>query len=202
VNLESKLTVLLRVVRSRLVRFTGLALVGLVLLGWTLWLRPEFAGGRTGYAIVTGHSMLPALHAGDLAMVQRQPVYRVGDVVAYRIPDGVFRGRRIIHRIVGGDPAGGFAMRGDNNADDDLWRPRPSDIEGRFWKRLPGAGRLVAFARAPAVLAAVVGGFVFAFVMTWKPRPEAVPRPRPGGAHAVAAADHAGDRGVEPRGTE
>jgi signal peptidase len=116
--------------------------------------------------------MLPGLHGGDLVMVERHSVYRVGDVVAYHIPDGVFRGRRIIHRIVGGDAATGFVMRGDNNPDDDLWRPLRPDIEGRFWKRLPAVGRAVAFARAPAVLAAVAGGFGFALVMTWKPRPD------------------------------
>jgi signal peptidase len=147
-----------------------LALAGLFIGAWMLWLRPQFAGGRTGYVIVSGRSMLPSLRGGDLAMVQRQSVYRIGDVVAYRIPDGVFRGRRIIHRIVGGNAADGFVMRGDNNRDDDLWRPRGPDIEGRLRTRLPGVGRAVAFARAPAVLAAVVGGFVFAFVMTAEPR--------------------------------
>ena len=140
----------------------------LLLVGWAIWLRPEFAGGRVDYIIVGGQSMRPVLHGGDLVMVQREPTYRVGDVVAYRIPNGVFRGRRIIHRIVGGAGEQGFVMRGDNNAEDDLWQPRSSDIEGKLWKRLPGAGRVVAFARAPAVLAAVAGGFVFAFVMLWE----------------------------------
>jgi len=110
--------------------------------------------------------MLPALHGGDLVVVQRERTYRVGDVVAYHIPDGIFRGRRIIHRIVGGDGGHGFVMRGDNNAENDLWNPRPADIDGKLWLRLPAAGLVVAFARSPAVLAAVAGGFVFAFVMT------------------------------------
>jgi len=110
--------------------------------------------------------MLPALHGGDLVVVQRERTYRVGDVVAYHIPDGIFRGRRIIHRIVGGDGVHGFVLRGDNNAEDDLWYPRQANIEGKLWLRLPAAGLVVAFARSPAVLAAVTGGFVFAFVMT------------------------------------
>jgi signal peptidase I len=110
--------------------------------------------------------MLPALHGGDLVLVQREPVYRVGDVVAYHIPDGIFRGRRIIHRIVGGDAVLGFVMRGDNNAENDLWYPRQANIEGKVWLRLPAAGQVVALARAPAVLAAIAGGFAFAFVMT------------------------------------
>ena len=140
--------------------------VVLPVLGWLIWLRPEFAGGRVDYIIVGGRSMLPALRGGDLVVVQREPAYRVGDIVAYHIPEGVFRGRRIIHRIVGGDRVHGFVLRGDNNAEDDLWHPRQEHIEGKLWIRLPAAGLVVAFARSPAVLAAVAGGFVFAFVMT------------------------------------
>jgi len=169
-NIPVENTIPLRVRRMRYHRLTIYALAGLAIGAWMLWLRPESVGGRAGYVIVSGRSMLPTLRGGDLAMVQRQSVYRIGDVVAYHIPDGVFRGRRIIHRIVGGDAAEGFVMRGDNNPDDDLWRPRASDIEGRLWKRLPMVGRAVAFARPPAVLAAVVGGFVFAFVMMWEQR--------------------------------
>ena len=156
--------------RNRLSRIMRLALVALPLLGWAIWLRPEFAGGRVDYVIVGGQSMLPTLHGGDLVVVQKESAYRVGDVVAYRIPGGVFGGRRIIHRIVGGDGAQGFTMRGDNNGDDDLWQPRHSDIDGKLWLRLPAAGRSVALARSPAGVAAVTGGFVFALAMTWNPR--------------------------------
>lgn len=155
---------------SRLVRW---ALVALPLLGWAIWLRPEFAGGRVDYIIVGGQSMLPTLQGGDLVVIERESTYRVGDVVAYRIPNGIFQGRRVIHRIVGGNAEQGFVMRGDNNDDDDLWQPRHVDIEGKLWLRLPEVGRPVALARSPATLAAVVGGFVFAFVMTWDPRGKA-----------------------------
>lgn len=152
--------------RPRFFRNLSLTLALLPLLAWALWLRPEFLGGSADYIIVGGRSMLPTLRGGDLVIVQRERVYRVGDVVAYQIPDGVFEGRRIIHRIVGGDPANGFVLRGDNNAEDDLWYPRQANIEGRLWLRVPAAGLLVAFVRSPAVLAAVAGGFVFAFAMT------------------------------------
>ena len=165
-TLDANSTSRLRVDRSRLFRVLRLALALLPLLGWALWLRPEFLGGSMDYIIVGGRSMLPTLHGGDLVVVQREQVYRVGDVVAYHIPDGVFQGRRIIHRIVGGDPVNGFVLRGDNNANDDIWYPRQANIEGKLWVRVPGAGQLVAFARSPAVLAAMVGGFVFAFTMT------------------------------------
>ena len=172
-NLKRNITENMRHPRITPTRLARLALVALPLLGWAIWLRPEFAGGRVDYIIVGGQSMLPTLHGGDLVVVERKPAYRIGDVVAYRIPNGVFGGRRIIHRIVGGDPVQGFQLRGDNNDDDDLWRPRHADIEGKLWLRLPALGQPVAFARSPAVLAAVVGGFVFALVMTSKhPLPE------------------------------
>lgn len=165
-NLNTDRTTRLRVDRTRFFRNLRLTIAVLPLLGWALWLRPEFLGGSIDYIIVGGRSMRPMLRGGDLVIVQRERVYRVGDVVAYHIPDGVFQGRRIIHRIVGGDPVNGFVLRGDNNAEDDLWYPRPANIEGRLWLRVPSAGLLVAFARSPAVLAAVAGGFVFAFMMT------------------------------------
>jgi signal peptidase len=174
VNLEDDHTLQKRISRTRRRRILSLVLLSLPLLGWFIWLRPEFAGGRVDYIIVGGRSMLPTLHGGDLVVVRKQSAYKVGDVVAYHIPDGLFRGRRVIHRIVGGDAVNGFVMRGDNNADEDLWQPRQFNVEGKLWKRVPAAGRLVALARAPALLAAVVGGFAFALAMTWKPRAEAV----------------------------
>jgi signal peptidase I len=166
VNLNTESTPQLRVRRTRFIRNLRLTLAILPLVAWALWLRPQFLGGNVDYVIVGGRSMLPTLHGGDLVVVQRQRSYRVGDVVAYHIPEGIFRGRRIIHRIVGGDAVHGFVVRGDNNGEDDLWLPRHANIEGRLWLRLPAAGRIVAFARSPGVLAAVAGGFAFAFVMT------------------------------------
>jgi signal peptidase I len=166
VNLNTESTPQLRVRRTCFIRRLRLTLAVLPLAAWALWFRPEFLGGRVDYIIVGGRSMLPALHGGDLVVVQRERVYRVGDVVAYHIPDGIFRGRRIIHRIVGGDAVHGFVLRGDNNAEDDLWYPRQANIEGKLWLRIPAAGQVVALARSPGVLAAVAGGFVFAFVMT------------------------------------
>ena len=166
-----------------------MVLTGLLIGVWAVWLRPESLGGRTGYMLVGGQSMVPTLRGGDLVVVRRQAEYKVGDVVAYRIPAGVFRGRRIIHRIVAGDATGGFVLRGDNKADDDQWRPRPPDIEGRLWKRMPYAGMVVAFARAPAVLAAVAGGFAFATAMTWKPGARRQDESQPGESEGSAESE-------------
>jgi signal peptidase len=162
------------------VRWGGAGLTVAICVLWFGWLRPQSLGGRAGYVIVSGRSMLPTMHGGDLAMVRSQTRYAVGDVVAYRIPQGdAFAGRRIIHRIVGGEASNGFVMRGDNNAEPDLWHPRASDIEGRLWWRAPAFGRAIAFARSPFSLAAVAGGVAFALALTW---------PRPGEGRDVATA--------------
>ena len=91
-NLDRNITSNLRRPHNRLGQLVRLALVALPLLGWAIWLRPEFAGGRVDYIIVGGESTLPALHGGDLAMVERESAYRVGNIVAYHIPSGVFHG--------------------------------------------------------------------------------------------------------------
>jgi signal peptidase len=111
--------------------------------------------------------MLPTLQGGDLVAVRRQSSYTTGDVVTYRMAACEFRGRRIIHRIIGGDATRVFVLRGDNKHEDDLWHPRPSDIVGKLWFRVPAAGRAVAFFRTPTVIAAAAG---FAFAFTWQPR--------------------------------
>src|SRR5205823_5560673 len=50
-----------------------------------LWfLAPLQLHGHTGYAIVSGISMEPRFHGGDLVLIHEQPSYHVGQVVAYR----------------------------------------------------------------------------------------------------------------------
>ena len=46
--------------------------------------------------VISSGSMEPAISVGDLILVRRQPAYRVGEVVTYRLPDGAY----ITHRII------------------------------------------------------------------------------------------------------
>src|SRR3972149_4373118 len=64
---------------------------------WFFAFRPGFLGGPAGYVIVAGKSMEPALYTGDLVITRKQPEYRPGDTVAFRVEGGI-----VIHRIVGG----------------------------------------------------------------------------------------------------
>ena len=116
-----------------------LAVVGLiVLLMYTFW--PSRLGGSTSYVIVKGTSMEPKFHTGDLAFVREQDHYKVGDIVAYRIPKGnPAAGAMVIHRIVG-HAHGGFLMKGDNRATPDAWNPTAHDVAGRYRMLLPLPG--------------------------------------------------------------
>ena len=60
--------------------------VGAVLL----W--PAPLGGVVGLTVVSGHSMEPTYHSGDLVITARQPSYAAGDIVSYVVPAGEFGG--------------------------------------------------------------------------------------------------------------
>ncbi len=71
-----------------------------IALGWFLWFRPSTLGGPAHYVMVSGESMEPTLHGGDLLLVRRQGGYSPGDIVAYRVPEGEpAEGRIVVHRI-------------------------------------------------------------------------------------------------------
>jgi signal peptidase len=134
---------------------------------WMVSLRPQFLGGPTAIVVISGTSMEPNLHTGELVLVHRRDAYAVGDVVAYRVPEGrVGEGSVVIHRIVGGSAKAGFVMRGDNRRTDDQWRPTPSDILGREWHSVPVDGPVLGFVASPLGLATSAGLLAFLFVAT------------------------------------
>jgi signal peptidase len=134
-------------------------LFGVLAIAWFVLLRPVALGGPASYVIVSGVSMEPRLHTGDLVIAHAEATYAVGDVVAYHIPPGYpAAGTLVIHRIVGGSPDRGFVVRGDNKDTADPWRPTPANVVGREWIAFPGSGRLFLALRTPAVLGLLVGG--------------------------------------------
>src|ERR1051325_2200414 len=77
----------------------------LAVVWWNLY-RPQIVGGPAGYARVKGVSMQPSFHDGDLVITRSHSRYHVGEVIAYRVPDGdPGAGLHVIHRIVGGSAA-------------------------------------------------------------------------------------------------
>jgi signal peptidase len=130
--------------------------VAALAVAWFFVLRPQFLGGPAAYVVVSGMSMEPTLHSGDLVVAQRERRYRVGDVVLYHVPKGeTGAGALIIHRIVGGSAASGWIVQGDNKEVPDLWRPGNSDIVGAMWGSVSGVGTGLARATSPLVLASI-----------------------------------------------
>lgn len=114
--------------------------------------------GLAGYAnnflplrLVTGTSMNPTLAAGDVVLVRTVPAtdIQVGDVIAYKRPDGLpgTDAPVVLHRVVDvrieGDGLA-FITRGDNS-DTDPFPVRTSMIEGEMTGRIPMMGRPIAF---------------------------------------------------------
>ena len=155
--------------RPRLPHAKAVALLAaqLALVATLLWFcLPQSFGGRAGWVLVSGTSMLPHLHTGDLVLVEHQSSYRVGEVIAYRVPKGqVGAGHVVIHRIVGGNGKTGWTMQGDNRTAPDVWRPKPADVVGAKALRIPDAVLVLQFLRSPLLLGLLAACFVFVRVL-------------------------------------
>jgi signal peptidase I len=165
-----------RTARRLLSALTTVALLALVALLW-----PAPFGGAVSYVMVSGASMEPTMHLGDVVVLREQSSYQRGDVVAYRIPKGeVGAGAKVIHRIVGGNGRRGFVTRGDNNRSDDPWRPRTEDVVGKRWVLLPRAGGLFGLLHsglAVAAFAGLMGAFAALQLMAKRHRRHEEPEP-------------------------
>src|SRR3954453_6981257 len=151
---------------QRLQRWSSIVLMLTVVLFWVLVLRPQTLGGPAGYVLVSGHSMLPRYHTGDLVLVERKSSYHVGQVIAYRVPKGdAMAGAQVIHRIIGGSAQAGWIVQGDNRSAPDVWRPRNGDIVGAKAVRIPNAVLVLQFLRSPVLIALLAACFVFVHVL-------------------------------------
>ncbi len=129
-----------------------------LLLVWSATLRPVALGGPASFIGVDGASMESTLFDGDLVVLRERDSYELGDVVAYRVPEGApGEGHNIVHRIVGGDGSTGYITQGDNNSYTDVWQPREADVIGEVWIEVPNAARWAGYLRDPGTLALVVG---------------------------------------------
>jgi signal peptidase len=156
----------LRAAFERTNKAAGISLAILVCLFWAQYLRPQSLGGRAADVLVSGKSMLPRYHTGDLVLVERQSSYHVGELIAYRVPKGdPMAGAQVIHRIVGGNAKQGFIVQGDNRTAPDVWHPKPGDIVGAKALRVPNAVLVLQFLRSPIFLALLAACFVFVRVL-------------------------------------
>lgn len=154
---------------GRLRRLAGLLATAATLAaaaGWVVMLRPQALGGPVAYLMVVGNSMEPTLTDGDLVVVRGQEAYGLGDVVAYRVPEGeVGAGGVVIHRIVGSTRER-HVLKGDNRRVTDPWRPMPGEVVGKLWLTLPDGAHWLALLRSPRFTAAIGGCVAFMIVAT------------------------------------
>lgn len=150
----------------RLKHVLALSLTCSLVAVWALFFRPQMFGGPISNIAVSGNSMLPTFESGDFLIVKKEDSYAVGDIVVYSIPaDQVGAGRRVVHRIIGGDE-NGFELKGDNNTSIDPWRPTQDQIIGREWFHIPSLARLLSFLREPAILAIAIAFMTLALLLS------------------------------------
>jgi signal peptidase len=137
-----------------------------VLIAACLWFAlPQALCGRADWVMVSGTSMLPRFHTGDLVLVEHQSSYHAGEVVAYRVPKHeIGAGHVVIHRIIGGNGTTGWRMKGDNRTAPDLWYPTNHDVIGAKELRIPDAWFVLRVFHMPVLLALFAAFGVFFWV--------------------------------------
>src|SRR5947199_157941 len=155
--------------RPRLPHAKGIGLIAaqLAFVAALLWFcLPQSVGGRAGWVLVSGTSMLPRFHTGDLVLVEHQASYHLGEVVAYRVPKGqVGGGYVVIHRIIGGNGRTGWRMKGDNRTAPDLWHPTDHDMVGSKLLRIPHAWFVLRLLHMPLMLGLFAGFAAFFLIV-------------------------------------
>src|SRR5688572_18741392 len=143
-------------------------LLGLLALGCVM-LAPVPLGGQATYVMISGNSMEPNFHLGDLAIVHQESKYQIGDVVTYRNAE---LGQNVIHRIIDVEP-GRFILKGDNNSWIDSYHPVEDEIVGKLWIYVPWMGKVIEWTRIPinmAIITAAMGAILMASTFTNPPQ--------------------------------
>ncbi len=126
---------------------TPFILVGIFGLLW-IFFAPIQSGGKVAYVIISGNSMEPNYHLGDLVVARERSSYQIGDIVVYRHPEQ----GHVFHRIIDQEEER-FILKGDNNSWNDFHHPYQDEIVGKLWLHVPFGGSIIGFLRSPANLA-------------------------------------------------
>ena len=169
----------------RLLSFLGNFALWFVILFNAYYLWPTTLGGATTFVIVSGHSMEPKYHTGDL-VVARKGTPSIGDIIVYE-PTG-HGNAKVVHQVIGGDAENGWQVKGINNSWTDPWTPKGGEVVGVVSVVLPTFGRFAGFLISPILWGGIL--FIAIALLLW-PSPHdaddesegtAVARPRPVGA--------------------
>jgi signal peptidase I len=114
------------------------------------------ATGRAAFVGTHGVSMNPVYYQGDLVVVAKADLYKVGQIVAYHVPA---KHTVALHRIIGGDPAG-YSIKGDNNQSTDPAHPAAGQLIGRAILHIPHGGTWLTRFTNPAMLGLVAFGLM------------------------------------------
>lgn len=131
------------------VRLTLIVLIGVVFgFGVYTWMSSAVLGNQmpmpfgVGVGVVVTGSMEPELSVDDVIVVRTASDYKVGDVVVYQ-------SRRIlvVHKIIAVD---GTTVTTQGTANDVADAPiHVSDIKGKVWFHIDGAGAVLDWVRSP-----------------------------------------------------
>ena len=130
-------------------RILLILLIGVVFgFGVYTWLSSSVIGNQmpmpfgVGIGVVVTGSMEPELSIDDVIVVKSAPTYRVGDVVVYQQ-----RNILVVHKIIAVD---GTTVTTQGTANDVADAPiHVSDIKGKVWFHIDGAGAVLDWVRSP-----------------------------------------------------
>lgn len=131
----------------------------------TVW--PHALGGKIEWVVVSGQSMEPTFHTGDLVIVADTGSWQIGDTVLYAVasPSGNGPGYNVIHRLVAGNAQDGWSAQGDNKPRPDPWVIKDSAIQGEEVFMIPQVGNLITRFRTGPFLALLAGALVTAAIL-------------------------------------
>lgn len=137
-------------------RALTLALVGFVLLvaGTALAIQLAPAFGHRLFAIRSG-SMEPHLGVGDLVLVREIDGAVVGDILTYRLPNGVVVTHRVVE-VAARDGDATFSTKGDANPTADAAPVPAAWVIGTVAGQIPLLGFLVALIAMPIGIVSVL----------------------------------------------
>lgn len=139
--------------RRHLGRRVLVALLLVAVGAWWFTLAPRSIGGSDTYVVVSGKSMEPLLHTGDLVIAHRQSSYHLGEIVLVSIDGG-----DVVHRLWSGDAKKGWQTKGINKLTPDLWTIPNKDVLGTKWLVVPHAGNWVRWAGTASGRATLAAG--------------------------------------------
>ena len=146
------------------VRLALIVLIGVVFgFGVYTWISSAVLGNQmpmpfgVGVGVVVTGSMEPELSIDDVIVVRTASDYKVGDVVVYQS-----RHILVVHKIIAVD---GTTVTTQGTANDVADAPiHVSDIKGKVWFHIDGAGAVLEWVRSPigSILVLALAAFLLA----------------------------------------